>query len=82
MKTESTVLNKKIKFFTDISMRDMERYGLLGGPNSDARKIGKKVEHAVAKEFDKKLGIRDVSVRTPFGGKNSAVNKAKRALGL
>ena len=88
MRTENTPWDKAIKFATDISVRDMERYGLLGGPNSDARKVGKRIEKGVAAQFAK-AGISGVSLRTPGGGPNSEVNtlrkKAKhvaRQLGL
>jgi len=90
MGTEANPWDKVIKFATDISMRDYRRYGLLGGKNSDARKVLAKVQREIEKVMDKNLGlaqmrremgkykIADVTWDTPLGGRNAAVPKAKR----
>lgn len=85
MRTEQTPWNKVIKFTTDISMRDFERYGLLGGPNSDARKVVATVQREVGKVMDNNLKlspqqtrVSDVTFRTPLGGRNAALPKAAR----
>jgi hypothetical protein len=40
-KDESGVLNQTIRATTGISIGDIERYGLAGGPNSEVNKIGR-----------------------------------------
>ncbi len=44
---ESSVLNKAIRASTGISIRNIKKYGLAGGPNSEVRKAGR----AIAKVF-------------------------------
>jgi hypothetical protein len=44
---ESSVLNKAIRATTGISIRNIKKHGLAGGPNSEVRKAGR----AIAKVF-------------------------------
>ena len=88
MSTEQEPWDKVIKFATDISMRDFYRYGLLGGKNSDARKLFVKVQREVDKVMDKRLGlaplrkqfakvkIAGVTWEYPLGRKNALFPKA------
>lgn len=40
-KKESSLLNKAVRVTTGISIRNIKKYGLAGGPNSEVRKAGR-----------------------------------------
>lgn len=98
MDSEKTFDAKVLKFSTGISLADINKYGLLGGPNSEARKVTKGIENIVSANIEAAkrekgdinkairgttgISVKDIKKHGILGGKNSEARKIFKALGF
>jgi hypothetical protein len=71
--SENTLDRKVVKLFTDISITDIKKDGILGGPNSEARKAAMGLNNAVEKTTG--ISIQDIFDHGILGGPNSDARK-------
>lgn len=98
MDSESSIDAKALKFTTGISLADINKYGLLGGPNSEARKVAQGIENIVAANIEAAkrekgdinkairattgISVEDIKKHGILGGENSEARKLFKALGF
>lgn len=98
MGSEKNFDAKVFKFTTGISLADIDQYGLLGGPNSEARKVAKGIENIVVANIEAAkrergdinqairattgVSVGDIKKHGILGGPNSEARKIFKALGF